>query len=410
MGVRELFPRHRIDIEPDELARALARCGRAPAGAGRALEERISPEGEVLAALSVRSGFDAVLTALSLPEGSEVLLSGWTIPDMARLTRAHGLVPVPVDCEAETLAPTVETLARALSPRCRVLVVAQLFGGKVNMAPLAEAARRAGLLVVDDDAQGFTGRERLPGSACADVVFHSFGTIKTATALGGALVRVRDAALRGRVRAVMAGWPVQPAARYARKVATQLALCVPRDPRRYRRFERALAAGGRDVDAAVTGLTRGFVAGTPEALQRAVRFQPCEALCATLSSRLSADGWARVDRRREAGERMTARLGEAVPVLGRAMPARTHWLFAIRVRDPDGLVRTLRREGFDAARGTSTIAAVPEAPERPGQVAKQCASWLEEVVFLPVYPEVPEGERDRMAELIRRADRHALTA
>jgi len=401
MGLSALFPRHRIDIEPDALARGLGRCARPPRHAARELTAWASPEGEVLATLSVRSGFDALLTAL--PPGSEVLLSGWTIPDMIRLVRAHGLVPVPLDCEAATLAPTAATLARALTPRSRVLVVAQLFGGAVALDALAEVARRAGVLVVDDDAQGFTGRSRLHGSAAADVVFHSFGTIKTATALGGGLMRVRDAALRGRVRAVMDAWPTQPGARYARKLATYLALAIPREPRRYRRFERALAASGRDVDTVLTGLTRGFPAETPEALQRALRLRPCEALCATLLERLIAGCEARVTRRREAGERMMARLGPGVRVMGSAMPARTHWLFAVRVRAPDALVRALRGEGFDAARGTSTITAVPPAAERPGQEARQCASWLGEVVFLPVYPEIPEAERDRLAEIIRRA-------
>lgn len=394
MGVSALFPRHRIDIEPDALAGALVRCARPPRDAARALSAWVSPEGEVLATLSVRSGFDALLTALALPRGSEVLLTGWTIPDMIRLVRAHGLVPVPLDCEAATLAPTVEALARALTARSRVLVVAQLFGARVAMNALAEVARRAGVLVVDDDAQGFTGGARLDGSACADVVFHSFGTIKTATALGGGLVRVRDAVLRGRVREVMARWPEQPSGRYARKLATYLALTIPREPQRYRRFERALHAGGRDVDTVLTSLTRGFPAETADALQRAVRFQPCEALCATLLASLSAGSEARVARRREAGERMMTRLGAGVRVMGSEMPARTHWLFAIRVRAPDALVSVLRREGFDAARGTSTITAVPGA--------KGCASWLEEVVFLPVYPEIPEAERDRLADVILR--------
>ena len=106
MALHGLHPRHRIDIEPDALGRALARCARPSRDAARALEAWASPDGEVLATLSVRSGFDALLTALALPAGSEVLLSGWTIPDMARVVRAHGLVPVPLDCEAATLAPT----------------------------------------------------------------------------------------------------------------------------------------------------------------------------------------------------------------------------------------------------------------------------------------------------------------
>ena len=398
---RGLHPRHRIDVEPDALALALARCARPDRHAAPSLERWTDPGGEVLATLSVRSGFDALLSALALPAGSEVLLSAWTIPDMARVVRAHGLVPVPLDCEPGTLAPAVDTLSRAISARSRVLVVAQLFGGTHRLRALAALARAAGMLVVDDDAQGFTGRERLAGSDCADVVFHSFGSLKTATALGGGLVRVRHAALRERMRALMARWPAQPTGRYARKVATFLALAGVRDPGRYGAFARAAESAGRDFDGVVTGVTRGFAAETPDALLRALRHRPCDTLCETLLEGLQRHAPGRIARRREAGERMQAQLGAGVTVLGSAMEARTHWLFAVLARGADGLVRALRREGYDAARATSTMAALPTAPERPEQVATECAGWRSGVVFLPAYPEVPEAARDRMAELVR---------
>lgn len=401
MSAARLHPRHRIDVEPAALARALARCARPPRGAVERLEALACPRGEALAALSVRSGFDALLTALALPPGGEVILSGWTIPDMARVVRAHGLVPVPVDCGEATLAPAPDDFAAALTPATRVAVVAQLFGGAVDLAPYARACRARGVLLVDDDAQGFTGPARLAGSPDADVVFHSFGSIKTATALGGALVRVRDGALRERMRATMAAWPAQPDGRYARKVVTYLGLAALRDPARYARFARVIEAAGRPLDAAIMGATRGFPADDVDALLRAIRWRPCAALCATLAENLAGFDAARVAARAAAGERLTARLGGATPVLGRAMTARTHWLFAVLSDRPDALVAALRRAGFDGARGTSSIAAVPEAPERPGARAAACEGWGGRAVFLPAYPEVPEAERDRMADVVR---------
>lgn len=103
---------------------------------------------------------------------------------------------------------------------------------------------------------------------------------------------------------------------------------------------------------------------------------------------------------------MRARFAGAVPMPGSEMRERTHWLVAVRVAEPDALVKTLREEGFDAARGTSTLAAVPDASERPDVSASACASWKETVVFLPAYPEVPERDRDRMADaVLRHAER-----
>lgn len=396
-----LHPRHRVDIEPAALARALARCARPPRGAADSLEALVCPRGEVIATLSVRSAFDLLLAALALPPRSEVILSGWTIPDMARIVRAHGHVPVPIDCDEATLAPAPEALAAAVTPATRVAVVAQLFGASLDLAPFARVCRAHDVTLVDDDAQGFTGPRRLAESPDADVVFHSFGSIKTATALGGGLVRVRDGALRERMRGLMRAWPTQPAPRYARKVATYLGLAALRDPARYARFARALDATGGSLDGAIMGATRGFPADDEGALLRAIRWRPCAALCATLHDALAGFDGARVARRRDAGERLLAALGGDVTVLGRALPERTHWLFAVLVEEADALVTTLRRAGFDGARGTSSIAAIPAPPERPHARPMACEGWAERVVFLPAYPEVPEADRDRMAEVVR---------
>lgn len=395
-----LHPRHRIDIAPADIARALAACAKRDPLAARSLERQVSPSGEVIATLSVRSAFDLLLSSLALDPGGEVLLSAWTIPDMVRIVRAHGLVPVPLDCDEGTLAPSLETLRRAITPRSRVLVVAQLFGASVDLAPLASLARAHGLLVVDDDAQGFTGLARFEGDPSVDVSLHSFGTIKTATALGGGIVRVRDARLRDAMRARMSAWPVQPVARYAKKLATWLALVAPRDPRRYALLARAIDVAGGDLDRVMTAVSKGFPAETSEALLAALRHRPCDALCATLARRLAGFDGGRIERRREAGERMRERFSDSVSMLGDEMRDRTHWLVAVRVPEPDALVRSLRVQGFDAARGTTTLAAVPDALERPEMRSMRCASWKDSVVFLPSYPEVPERDRDRMVDAV----------
>lgn len=395
-----LHPRHRIDIEPAALVRALAACAHPPRRAHEALERFVDEGGEVLATLSARSGFDALLTALALAPGDEVLLSAWTIPDMARVVTAHGLVPVPLDCDADTLAPSVASLDAAISPRTRVAVIAQLFGARVDLRPYRALCDARGLLLVDDDAQGFTGMERLRAGTAGHASLHSFGSIKTATALGGGLLRVRDAALRDRVREVTRAWPEQSTARYARKVGSYLGLAGLRAPSRYGAFARGVERNGSSLDAVITAAVKGFPAATPEALVAAIRARPCAALCATLRAALEGFDVSRVARRRDAGERLLLAL-DGVPVLGAAMPDRTHWLFAVRVREPDALVSTLRREGLDAARGTSTITALTAPPSRPDAHPAVCAAWPAEMVFLPAYPEVPEALRDHMAGVAR---------
>ena len=154
LASRRLFPRHRIDISFADLwfaARAVAFARR------RGREQRVldawagGPRG--LVCLSVRTAFDLLLTALDLTPGDEVAMSAITHPDMVRIVEAHGLRVLPVDVDPDTLAPRVDALERALGPRTRMILVAHLFGSRVDLAPLA----RPGVLLVEDCAQSFRG-------------------------------------------------------------------------------------------------------------------------------------------------------------------------------------------------------------------------------------------------------------
>ncbi len=115
MWVRKL-----LDINCLDLAYAVGNCfaPRSPAALAARLERLWAPN-KTIACLSVRSGFDLWLSALALPPGSEVLVSAITIPDMVRIIEDHGLVPVPVDLDADHLAMDIDSLRRAVTPRTR---------------------------------------------------------------------------------------------------------------------------------------------------------------------------------------------------------------------------------------------------------------------------------------------------
>jgi hypothetical protein len=74
-----------------------------------------------------RTGFDLLLQTLKLPVGSEVLCSAITIPDMLYVLRYHGLVPVPVDLDPQTLAVDVELLKQAITGVSKRLLRAWLW-------------------------------------------------------------------------------------------------------------------------------------------------------------------------------------------------------------------------------------------------------------------------------------------
>jgi perosamine synthetase len=153
---RGMYARHRLDLSVGDILFGLVSCGRH--------WRREWLEGEVLrlcsleeglVCFSVRSGWDLWLGAQGLRAGDEVLVSAVTHPDMVRIIRGHGLRAVPVDIDPETLVPRPWMLEVALTPRTRVVLVAHLFGGRMDLGPVARFARERGLLLVEDCAQAF---------------------------------------------------------------------------------------------------------------------------------------------------------------------------------------------------------------------------------------------------------------
>jgi len=86
--------------------------------------------------------------------------------------------------------------------------------------------------------------------------------------------------------------------------------------------------------------------------------------------------------------------------LGRLSASRTHWLFPIVPFDPKVLISSLRREGYDAARATTNIAAISAPPDRPELAPTEAIRTMSSIVFLPVYPELPDEALRRLVDLV----------
>lgn len=370
-----------------------------------------SSRDEQLICFSVRSGFDLLLQEVAFPSGSEILVSAVTHPDMVRIIERHGLRVVPVDLDPATLAPRTELLDCAVSPRTRAILVAHLFGGRVDLGPIADFAREHRLLLFEDCAQAFRGPHDT-GDPLADVSMFSFGPLKTATALGGAVLYARNRGILPKMRNRQSSWPVQHRRGYLGKLLKFLFLVQATRPAVYRLLFRACKLLGKDFDALVNTVARAFPpAGQPETKGRRsgtlfehIRRRPSAPLLALLAYRLRTFDSDRLARRARVGEEVSRRLPPSVTHPGRLANSRTHWLLPVVSDDPGSLIPVLRREGFDAARATSNIAAVEAPPGHPDCTPAAAARMMSHIVFLPVYPEL-SGEA--MGRLIRVLDEFA---
>jgi len=390
-----MIVRKKLDIGWTDIAFGLGACllpGDAQAAQKR-LEAAWSPAGDAIACLSVRTGFDLLLAALALPAGSEILVSAITIGDMVRIIERHGLVAVPIDLDMASLSIRAELISEHVTARTKAIVVAHLFGSRMAMEPISAAARRHGLLVIEDCAQAFAA-DGYRGSAQSDVSLFSFGPIKTATALGGALLRVSDAGLRTAMLARQRKYPAQRRAAYVRKLMKCAALKLLSYRLPYGLFAASCSLLQTSHDAIIGQAARSF-AGME--LFRAIRQRPTYALLALLRRRL-----VRFDARsiamRIASARTAANNLPGVQRPGERALCHTHWVFPIRSSSPGELLRRLWQCGFDATRGASNLHVVLAPPGRPP--AAEAARAMESVVYLPVHPDVPPRDLERLGRAV----------
>jgi perosamine synthetase len=237
------------------------------------------------------------------------------------------------------------------------------------------------------------------GDSAADVSMYSFGTLKTSTALGGAVLRVRDREVLGRMRGIQASYPSHGRGGYLKKLLKALGLVAVSRPRPYGLLARACERFGSDLDALVGGAIRGYPPHEPAAaFFRHLRHRPSAPLLAMLSRRLRIFDRERLAKRASSGERLARRLRVEDLHPGRHSLERTHWLFPVVVDDPEALVASLRRRGLDASQATSSIAVV-EAPAGHSSPA-EASLMMSGVVFLPVYAGLPSQAFDVMAGLV----------
>jgi dTDP-4-amino-4,6-dideoxygalactose transaminase len=394
--MNRLYARHRLDIRPAHLRRAVAALAIADtAREERDLERLWAPDGSALACYSVRSGFHLLLSALDLPLGSEVLFSAVTHPDMPRIAEHHGLVPVPVDLDPATMAPTPIALARSIGEKSRVLVVAHLFGGHADMGPLSDLCRANGLILVEDCAQAYQGPPDT-GDEHAAVSMFSFGILKTATALGGALLTVRDEKLLVRMRGIQLGWPLQKRSSHAKRITQTAAFLSLTRPLPYAAMAKMM---GSDFDRFVNTSVKAFPAGSTAELVGRLEQRPGAPLLNLMTHRLETFDHARLLARTASGESLAAMMPAGFHVGGAALD-HSHWLFPVVTDRPDELIAAARGHGLDAARSASSVKAIAAPPDRPDLEPERARGVMSRLVFVPAYPELSAGALDALAEAL----------
>ncbi|OHC71880.1 MAG: lipopolysaccharide biosynthesis protein RfbH [Rhodocyclales bacterium RIFCSPLOWO2_02_FULL_63_24] len=140
-------------------------------------EKQIAGRIGVARAFTVNSGSSANLLALSaltspllgeraLKPGDEAITAAAGFPTTINPILQNGLVPVFVDSELPAYNPGAATIAAAIGPRTRAIMLAHALGNPFEAAALRALADRHGLWLIEDccDALGATYQGRSVGS------------------------------------------------------------------------------------------------------------------------------------------------------------------------------------------------------------------------------------------------------
>ena len=227
----------------------------------------------------------------------------------------------------------------------------------------------------------------------------SFGTIKNSTALGGAVLRVRDPDLLGRMRAAQAAYPAQGRWPYLKRLAKCALLKTLACRPICATFVRICRAVGCNYDRLVNRASRSFP-GSYFFAQ--IRQQPSAPLLAMLERRLRGWDVRRSEQHKAKGRTLENRFARTFSCPGVMVEPHTYWVFPILVDEPERLLERLARAGFDATQGQSLCVAAPPGNQTERR-ARTAETILRSIVFLPFYPELPMDESRRMAEIVLEA-------
>lgn len=154
----------------------------------RLLEEAVS--GRALLTHSCTGALEMAAILAGIAPGDEVIMPSFTFTSTANAFVLRGAVPVFIDIRADTLNLDETLIEAAITPRTRAICVVHYAGVGAEMDAIMATAKRYGLKVVEDAAQGLhaTWRGRPLGSFGDYSAFSFHETKNVIAGEAGALV------------------------------------------------------------------------------------------------------------------------------------------------------------------------------------------------------------------------------
>ena len=280
-------------------------------------------------------------------------------------------------------------------------MVAHLFGGQVDIEPIAKLTRARDLLLIEDCAQAYIGNGYV-GDDRAEVSMFSFGPIKTCSALGGGIFTVRDAKLKKQMERVQCSFTQQCATAYASRMMKYSLLKLVSQPAIAKAIGWGFRVSQKDRDRFISQAARGFRRSN---FFGQIRQQPSAALIKMLARKLSEFRSQTIEQRIRLAEifrnEVKQNANSPIEVVGSQTLNPTYWVLPILVNNPDQVIAALWKQGFDATRLSSMVAG------NNWNIQCDCETVnsqriLDQIVYLPFSESMPESAIKKMGQIVRK--------
>ena len=323
-----------------------------------AFEREIAAAFDCGNAIGVGNGTDAItlaLMAVGVGPGDEVVTTPLTAAFTALAVSRLGAKPVFADVEPESLTLSVESVARRITSKTRVILPVHLYGNAADIEGMLALAEDHGIAVVEDACQAHGARQdgKSLGSIGRAGTF-SFYPTKNLGALGdGGMVVTRDDEIAAKLRRLRNGGQSS----------------------RYRHDEIGFNSRLDEIQAAVLRVKLKYLESKNERRREL--------------SRLYEDGLE----------------GSSVrPVAVRDGCISARHLFVIRSPKRDALAAHLKERGIETLNHYPIPTHLQRAYESLGQGPGSCPNAekaCSEILSLPLYPTLSTATIDRVADAIR---------
>ncbi|NYT35827.1 aminotransferase class I/II-fold pyridoxal phosphate-dependent enzyme [Allopusillimonas soli] len=170
-----------------------------------------------------RASLYAIVEVLGLQAGDQVLLPAFTCQAVANAFSFHGIEIIFVDIELETFGMDAAAARKAVTPRCKALLLQYTFGAVCrDTDALCALAREHGLAIIEDCAHATGGAYKTDKlGTLGDIAFFSSERSKMVNTIHGGWVITRDPRLGERLAAVHAA-ATEPDEAYVRALLRTL--------------------------------------------------------------------------------------------------------------------------------------------------------------------------------------------